>query len=104
MSAMDRELTHAEKLVKELAVVQRKEREFEDWRWTASKPGFYRNLLVTRTVTETTVLGFKSRDNDARWEEVPDAVAEEFHSFLAKKRDENYRRKLEIEEELKSLK
>ena len=100
----NREKSHAEKLVEELAKVRKRERDFERWRWQASQPGFYRNFLVTRTVTETQVLGFKSRDNDERWDEVPYTVADEFHSFLAKKRDENYRRGKEIEEELEGLK
>ena len=100
----NREKSYAEKLVEELAEVRKKERDFEGWRWQASKPGFYRNFLVTKTVKETQVLGFKSMDNDERWDEVPYAVAEEFHSFLAKKRDENYRRGKEIEEELEGLK
>lgn len=101
---MDRELTHAEKLVRELAEVRKKKMEFEDWRWKASMGGFYRRFLITKTVTETTILGFKSRSSDEGWYEIPEAVAKEFHSFLAKKRDENYRRKLEIEEDLKNLK
>lgn len=100
----NREKSRAEKLVEELAEVRKKEREFEWLRRKASNPGLYRNFLVTKTVKETQVLGFKSRDNDERWDEVPYTVADEFHSFLAKKRDENYRRGKEIEEELEGLK
>lgn len=100
----NREKSHAEKLVEELAKVRKREREFEWLRRKARNPGLYRNFLVTKTVTETQVLGFKSRHNEDDWEQVPKAVASEFHSFLAKKRDENYRRGKEIEEELEGLK
>ena len=96
--------SHAEKLVEELAKVRERERDFEEWRWKASRPGFYRNFLITKTVTETRVLGFKSRENNERWDKVPHEVAKEFQPFLAKKRDENYRRGKEIEEELEGLK
>lgn len=98
-----KELTHAERLVAELAELRRKMSEFEGWRWKASMDGFYKRFMVTRTTTVTSVLGFKSRDNEARWDEMPMAVAEEFHSFLAKKRDEAYRRIHEVEQELEGL-
>lgn len=100
----ERELTHAEKLVEEMAEQRRKEDQFERWRWKASKSGFYKRFLLTRTRTVTQILGFKSKDNDERWEELPQAVAEEFHSFLANKRDEAYTRIREIEKELEGLK
>lgn len=100
----ERVLTYAEKLVKELAECNDREAEFERWRWKASMGSFYRRFMVTKTVTETTVLGMKSRVSDEQWYEMPEAVAEEFHTFLAKKRDENYMRKRQIGEELEGLK
>lgn len=100
----ERVLTYAEKLVKELAECNGREAEFEQWRWKASMGSFYKRFMITKTVTETTVLGVKSRDSDERWYEMPGAVADEFHIFLAKKRDENYMRKRQIEEELERLK
>lgn len=98
-----RDLTHAERLVAELAELRRKESQYEKWRWQASMGGFYKRFMLTRTTVETSVLGFKSRSDDSRWDEMPEAVADEFHSFLAKKRNEAYRRAHEVERELQGL-
>lgn len=97
-----REPTRAEKLVAELAQRKREHGQFEGWRWKASVI-FYKSGVLTRTTTETSVLGFKSRDKDEGWDELPNAVAKEFHSFLAKKRDEAYQRIREIEAELDAM-
>lgn len=97
-----RKPTRAEELVAELADLRHKQSQYEEWRWQASVT-FYVSGVRTRTTTETSVLGFKSRSNGERWDEMPAAVADEFHSFFAKKRDEAYRRIGEIEQELERL-
>lgn len=97
-----RELTHAEKLVAELADMRRKNAQYEGWRWMASVT-FYESGVRTRTTTETSVLGFKGRQDKERWDEMPPEVADAFHSFLAMKRDEAHRRIREIEQELEAL-
>lgn len=101
---MNREPSYAEKLVEERAKLKKKLSDFEGWRWMASVPGMYKSLLVTKTVTETQSLCFKSSDTDSREDKLPTGVAREFHSFLAQKRDEAYHRIQEIEKELDDLK
>lgn len=100
---MSREPSYAEKLVEERAKLKKKLSDFEGWRWKASVPGMYKSLLVTKTVTETQSLCFKGIGNDTREDKLPIEVAREFHSFLAQKRDEVYRRIQEIEKELDEM-
>ena len=97
-----RELTRAESLVAELAQRKREQSQFEDWQWKASVT-FHEPGVLTRTTTETSVLGFKSRSNDERWDGLPNDVARAFHSFLANKRDEAHLRVCEIETELEAM-
>lgn len=96
-------MSKAENLVAELAELRKKQSQYEGWRWQASMSGFYKRFMVTKTTTVTSVLGLKRRDESEHWEEMPRAVAEEFHSFLAKKRDEAYRRIREVEQELEDM-
>ena len=100
----EREKTRAEKLVEELAVEKRKEAQFERWRWEAGHT-FDKKVAFTRKTVTTTIFGFSSTRQGAKTEEeLPIEVSREFHSFLAMKRNEAYRRIREIEEELESLK
>ena len=100
----ERELTHAEKLVEELAAEKRKEAQFERWRWEAGHT-FDQNVAFTRKTVTTTLFGFTSTRRGARTEEeLPIEVSREFRSFLAMKRNEAYCRRLEIERELEGLK
>lgn len=99
----EREKTRAEKLVEELATEKRKESQFERWRWEAGHT-FDKKVAFARKTVTTTVFGFTSTWHGAKTEtELPLEVSREFHSFLAMKRDEAYRRIREIEEELAAL-
>lgn len=100
---MNREPSYAEKLVEERARLRKKLSDFEGWRWQASVPGMYKSLLVTKTVTETQFLCFKRIGNGTLEDKLPTEIAREFHSFLAQKRDQIYRRIKEIEKELDEM-
>lgn len=99
----DRKLSYAEKLVKELADLRKGKSEYESWRWQASV-NFYEPGVITTTVTEKSFLCFKSCDEKTAFRKMPYAVAKEFHSFLAQKRNDAHRRIGEIEQELEELK